>query len=468
MKRFTIHPPAGKEAPLGEKVKKRSLPEDIRVLNPLRVERVFVCFSDERLIDAIPCMKKILPWAEVKEVTPVDLSQRISNEHFVLIVDDFGAIYLNPQTFKDNHPGHAMVVLLSSDELIGHAPPHDTEEMRPHVRNAELAFYYDDRHPPESVIYSAVRCAEDRMNIESYSQAKRFIFLVVDDETLWFSEFLPVLYRMIGQRADILTARTYEEAEYALREYGDDIICLISDINIPRNKSMGTHGKDLTMMAKREFPRFPIIIASKDEEAQALADIGFVLPKGDEGALKELRMYVRDFTGLGDFFFYREGRFIGRASNLSELRDLIATLPSDMLDRYAERDYFSTWLYMHGFQKLADELRPMRNRGEELRDVLLESFGRKLEEVSREPFVFLDENGIEVSSVSSLEELADCIRTMDIKTLEFYAHIDGFSTWLMRKGHSRLADRLRPFHASGEELRASILGFVEQETGGDR
>lgn len=35
--------------------------------------------------------------------------------------------------------------------------------------------------------------------------------IIDDDEPRWFSQFLPVLYNIIGQRADVKLTRTYEE-----------------------------------------------------------------------------------------------------------------------------------------------------------------------------------------------------------------------------------------------------------------
>jgi hypothetical protein len=158
-----------------------------------------------------------------------------------------------------------------------------------------------------------------------------------------------------------------------------------------------------------------------------------------------------------------DGQFAGRASNLKELRDEVARLPVEVLELYAGRDYFSTWLYMHGFGGLGDLLRPRQDRGQELREVLLQSIDRELEDVARQPFIFLDDEGRTVAEAWSLAELAGQIRKIDIATLESYSHIDGFSTWLMRKGYTRLADELRPLHTEGEELRERILRLVEKE-----
>lgn len=462
MRRFTSRVPAPQEAQDGGARKGRALSDGIRILNPLRIEAAFVCSTDARLRDAIPSLSKSLPWVDARTINPAGLSGKLSDSHFALIMNDAAAGFLNAERFRQNHGDNAVAVLLTSSAYIGCAPLHESLARHSYVAKAQLVFHFGDEHPASSVMPTAIRCAEDRMNIGAHSQQRRFIFLVVDDEPRWFSEFLPVLYGIIGQRADILTARTYEDAMGCLTAYGDDIVCLISDINIPRGNSMGPHGKDIITFASHEYPRVPIIIASKADEARALSHIGFVLPKGDEGALRELERHVRDFTGLGDFLFYKDGKFLARAANLSELRDRIAHLPIDVLELYGEKDYFSTWLYMHGFHNIADVLRPRADRGDALRRTLLEGMDAELKAVSVHPFLFLDENGIEVARAGSISELARAIRQVDLGIIEFYSHIDGFSTWLMRTGHSALADMLRPLHAAGEDLRSGLAGIIEK------
>jgi len=441
--------------------------EELRILNPLRIETVCVCATGEGIRDAVPQLGGSMPWVKFDLLNPAQLSRKISSEPFVLMVDDTASHFFAPERFRENHPvkDQTAIILLSSIPFIGCAPPHETALRYPFTAKADLVFYIDGKELlPSSVIPAAIRCAEDKLNIEAYSPQKRFIFLVVDDETRWFSQFLPVLYRIIGQRADIMTARTYEEAEAAVRRYGDDVVCLISDINIPRDNVIGPHGKDLVLFAKNQYPRFPIIVASKSDEAEALKAHGcFIMPKGDQGAISELERYVRDFTGLGDFLFYRDGSFIARVSNLVELRNEVARLPVEVLELYAERDYFSTWLYMHGFLKLGDELRPRHDHGETLRGTLLESIDKALERLAKASFCFVDENGTVVAKADNISELAKIIKTVDTGILELYSHIDGFSTWLMRKGHSRLADELRPLHGSGEDLRRKILEAIEKE-----
>ena len=439
--------------------------ENNRVLNPRRIEAAFVFATKPEIKDALPSLERSLPWVDARSLNSPGLVYKklsVEGKPFVLVVDDAGIAILDREKFRQANPG-ATVILVSSLEFIGCAPPHAALERHGFVGKADLVFYAPESSSAEecsAVMSSAIRCAEDRMNIEEGFQKKRSIFLVVDDEPRWYSQFLPVLYGIIGRRADVMVARTYEEAAGIFIRHGDDIVCLIADVNFTRDGAMGPHGIDLAKVTREGFPRIPLIIASKAEIPEDLRDMAFLMPKGDEGANKELGRYVREFTGLGDFLFYDGKNLIARASGLDELARNIETLQVGTLEHYAEHDYFSTWLYMHAFPELGDFLRPRQDRGEKLRRVLLEAMNEKLAKVDKEPFLFLGEDGSTVASAVTLDELADRIGTLDAPLLEFYSDMDGFSTWLMRKGHMQLAEELRPVHGKGEELRARLLEII--------
>jgi len=433
--------------------------EGARLLNPLRITEVYAC-GNMLLKDAVNALNagREIPWVDIKVVPPTRIAgQKIADGHFVLLVDYTAAQFMDPEEFRKNNPD-AIVVLLSSSAYIGSYPPGKSEKDYPYVKNADFVFYIGDGdNAPTAVIPAAIRCAEDKVNIERYSHEKRFVFLVVDDEPRWFSQFLPVLYRIIGQRADIAIARSYEQAEEFIRERGDSIVCLISDIYIPKGGAMGPNGKELILSAKKSYPRFPVIIASKSEEGKELEDIALITPKGDPGSIEKLEQYVRDFTGMGDFLFYEGHELKARAATLLELLNRIERLPTEVLEKYAKQDLFSTWFYMHGFEKLGDILRPRQDRGEVLRTVLVQSIYEALACAADESFLFHDDFGNLVTSAESPIELAKCISTLGVGIVEAYSHSDAYSTWLMRKGFVNLADDLRPLHGEGEELRKQIL-----------
>ncbi len=430
--------------------------------NQTRVEEVYICAGNERIREGAASLGSRLPWVKSVSIPPLNLSKHHLDKAFVLLVDDASIQFVDHEEFKRNNP-LGVIVLLSTDQFISCAPPYETEARYPNTKKASLILYADPNCDHSAIVAAAIRCAEDRINIEAQSTIKRFIFLLVDDEPRWFSQFLPTLYEIIGQRAAVMTARTYEDAMHALKIYGDDIICLITDINLPKDNKIGPNGVELARSTHANYPRFTIIIASNSENVYALSDIAFCMRKGNAGAIVELEQYVRNFAGLGDFLFFRDNQIIGRASTLVELRNEIARLALhdiDVLERYAARDYFSTWLYMHGFRQLGDQLRPRSDCGSDLVKLLLTLLDAEIKKVACEPYRFIDANGNEIATANSLQEFASIMASIDISVLELHSNFNAFSTWFMRKGYNELADELRPLHGSGEDLRTRILAVI--------
>ena len=431
----------------------------LRIINPQKLTKVYVFAASSYIRDAAPQLDTRLPNCRVVTISnPKALTRKLSNKAFVLFVDEGAMSFLDREAFKKSNP-FGTVVLLSSDLRVGCAPTsEEVERVCPMAKKADLVFYIDGHDcRPSNVMPAAVRCAEDRHNIEYHKSARRFIFLVVDDELRWFSQFLPVLYRIIGQRADVLVARTYEEARQAMDQHGPDIVCLITDILFPKEGVLTSMaGRELIAATRRERPRIPIIIASKGQEGRELQDIALILPKGEAGAVETLYQYVHDFTGMGDFLFYQGKKLWRRASTLTQLRDAVADAPIAILEEYASKDYFSTWLYMHGFRRLAERLVPRHDTGDELRRVLLSSFDNELTAVREQELVLTDDDHRTTRKASTIEELAQMIDEIDIETLRTNTSDDIISMWLMRKGYPELADRIRPIHGEGEELRQEL------------
>jgi len=106
-----------------------------------------------------------------------------------------------------------LIILLSFVGLIQHSPPSVALKEYPYTAKADLIFAVDNGDfAPSKIITSVIRAAEDHLNIARHPDISRFIILIVDDEPSWPSQFLPVLYRIIGQRADVKITRTFEEA----------------------------------------------------------------------------------------------------------------------------------------------------------------------------------------------------------------------------------------------------------------
>ena len=376
-----------------------------RTINPVKIKNAVILSANEQVRTASKMLKEHMPWIEVITLSdPISASDYKSDFASVLLFDDMAMSFVDAEKVKNNN-NDVVLILLSSNELINKSSPSVAQKKYPYTAKADLIFAIDKNELlPENIISSVVRCAEDKLNIERYSTERRYIFLLVDDEPRWFSQFLPLLYNIIGQRADVMVTRTYEQAleflfdvnhsseineKYLSKGHGDDVVCLITDIFFPKNNNLESDaGRELVNLVNSLYPRIPIIIASKAKEAEDLRKIAYILPKGDPGSLEKLSDHINDFTGMGDFIIRgKTGREHFRIKHIRELYDIIlradkstkkAEKLRQFLEMYGEKDYFSTWLYMHGFRKLGDELRPRRDSGQRLVTVLKRYLKREI------------------------------------------------------------------------------------------
>jgi hypothetical protein len=457
-----------------------------RIINPVKIQNVLIFSADEQIRQTRDILEKNMPWIAVDVVIdPQSLENIRSEGALVLILDDVALNLANTEQIRQKNKD-IIIVLLSANELIHCSPPSVTQQKYPYTKKANFVFAYNKTDcAPHKIIQSVVRAAEDQLNVHFYSKVRRFIFLIVDDEPRWFSQFLPVLYSIIGQRADVIFTRTYEETvqflfgvekesdinvnrkQYLSSGHGDDVICLITDIFFPKGDNLESNaGKDLVMLAQKYYPRIPIIIASQTKEAETFRNTAFILPKGDPESLDTLKAYIRDHTGIGDFLIRdKSGEVLYRIKNIQEMIEILdeagkntqkAHILREILETYGEKDSFSTWLYMHSYRDLGDVIRPLHHYGRELISVLKNHLEREIFCVSNMPIV------IDKKKVFTLGELLDRLTEADPAQIQILSDNDIFSSWLDRKGYSELAEELRPIHGSGEHLIQSLHKIVEK------
>jgi hypothetical protein len=452
-----------------------------RVINPVRLRRAVLFAADARLRQSQKALKENLPWLEIEVLSDPASVQRVSfDQPIVFLFDDTALGILDAAEIRSRNR-NAVLVLLSFQDIVKCSPPQVAGRKYPYTAAADLVFAVGrDELAPEKILPYVVRAAEDLLNIAK-SRAPRSIFHIVDDEPRWVSQFLPVLYGIIGQRADVKITRTFEESleflfgvsgeagidpsRYLMQGHGDDVVCLIADIFLPRGDELQSQaGLDLIRLVNSHYPRIPVIIASKAREAQEFKDLGFILPKGDPGSLQKLRDYIHDLTGMGDFLvFGRKGSEPRRAKDIHGIyRILLEAEPDtpagrelrDILETYGEKDKFSTWLYMHSYKELADRLRPRRGHGRQLITLLKRHFRLEIARIERMPLI------IDGRKIFTLDDLHGSLQTLSAEKIQPYSDDDIFSSWLDRKGYPELAEELRPIHGSGPNLCQTLAEMV--------
>jgi hypothetical protein len=453
-----------------------------RIINPVKIKNVIIFSADEQIRQTKNILEKSMPWVAVEILSdPISAGNYRSAGAMVLILDDVALNLVNTETIKQKNKD-AVIVLLSATELIQCSPPSIAQEKLPYTAKADLVFAFNKTDcAPEKIIQSVVRSAEDLLNISKYSDVRRYIFLIVDDEPRWLSQFFPILYDIIGQRADVKTVRTYEEAlkflfgvekesdiddrQYISSGHGDDVVCLITDIFFPKENDLKSDaGKDLINLIQNYYPRIPIIIASKTKVAEAFKDSAFILPKGDPGSLITLRKYIQDGTGMGDFLIQNEkGEISYRIKNIQEMIEVLEQAGKNtreaiklrgLLESYGKRDCISTWLYMHSFRELGDVLRPIHVGGKRMITVLKRHLKREVLRMASTPLY------IDNEKASNLPELLHLLKIVDPSKIQSLSDNDVFSSWLDRKGYTELAEELRPIHGTGQTLIKSLSSIV--------
>ncbi len=455
-----------------------------RIINPVKIANVLLFSADELVRKSIDTLKENMPWINVCVLKdPISASNYKSDRASVLICDDTAMTIVDRTKIYRNNK-NTILVLLSSNDFIHHSPPSITRERFPYTAKADLIFAVNKKEfSPDRIITAVVRCAEDRLNIEKSSKEKRFIFLVVDDEPRWFSQFLPVLYSIIGQRADIMVTRTYEETlkfifgveqeseidekSYLSHGYGDDVVCIITDIFFPKGNNLKSEaGKDIIKLINKYYRRIPIIVASKAKALGDLKNISFIMPKGDPGSLQTLKNYIHNFTGMGDFLIHsKRGKELYRIRNIREMYETVlkaekntneAKKLRELLEIYGQKDWFSTWLYMHGYNELGDKLRPRQAKGHHLVKILKNHLKREIQRMNDTPLI------IDKIKIFDLGDLLKVLRTVNPAKIQKFSDNDLFSTWLDHQGYPELAEEFRPIHNKGAKLGKILSDVVEK------
>jgi hypothetical protein len=453
-------------------------------VNTLKIKRAYLWAADAELRSSISVLDESLPWLKADVLRdPSSLARISSDEASVFLFDDTSLPLVETQGLRDRNP-NAVFVLLSFQTFIQCAPPEPARRKYPYTAKADLVFAVNRGElAPRRTLPSIVRAAEDLLNTEKKTRARRFVFLVVDDEPRWCSQFLPLLYGIIGQRADVRITRTYEdslrflfgvesesdirEEDYPSRGHGDDVVCLITDIFIPKGDDLQSgSGRDLVRLVNRYYPRIPVIIASKTKEAQEMKHLGFALPKGDQDSLGRLRAYILNLTGLGDFLVVDErGREMDRANDLPGICRILEKAEEEtgpgrrlrgILENYGDKDKFSTWLYMHSYQELGDRLRPRRSRGRRLINLLKRTLRAEIARRERTPL------RLGSTKIFDLSDLRRALRALEPAVIQPYSDNDILSSWLDRRGYPELAEEMRPIHGSGTNLTRALTEAVEK------
>ena len=230
------------------------------------------------------------------------------------------------------------------------------------------------------VFYVMVKYLEDRMNVANDTQVGLIkVILLVEDSEIYYSKYLPILYNCVQEqtrnlveevdadriikalrarlRPKVLLVSTYEEAMEVVRLYGDNLMCMITDVEFPKG-DMLVHdaGFALTGEVRKILPELPIVLQSAelDMAHKAFEIKTTFIGKNSETLLKEIRSFINHQMGFGSLV-YRDGTGMKMVSirSIQDFERLLDSMSDDSLVYHAKHHHFSLWLMARGEIKIA-------------------------------------------------------------------------------------------------------------------
>ena len=248
-------------------------------------------------------------------------------------------------------------------------------------------------HGNTDLIIAIIKLMEDKLNAESdILEGGVQAILLVEDSIRFYSTYLPELYRIIllqnseflkdayneqqqiyrkRARPKVLLATNYDEAMDIYERYKGNMLGVISDVGlVMKSGDSGQEenpeaGIEICRRIKSETPWMPVLMQSSQSSLSEVAQkmgAGFI-SKSSQTLLQELQDVVLREFGFGDFVFrdLESGAVVGQAKDLSQMQELIATVPDDVLEYHLSQMHLSKWLYARGMFPLAKVLRSINS-----------------------------------------------------------------------------------------------------------
>ncbi len=308
--------------------------------------------------------------------------------------------------------------------------------------NKEIAFFEKVQKPfafdrifvwngESRIFFAMIKYVEDRINLENDTRIAlvRYI-LVVEDSPMYYSRYLPILYKIVldqtkriiddvstddlykvlklRARPKILLATNYEEAIEIYSKYEEYIFCLITDVKFDRaGKKSETAGFDLVKKIRSHKKDMPVIIQSSNpdyaDEAYKLKST--FIHKDSENLIQEIKNFIMHYLGFGNFTYRdQSGKKLIEVKSLKDFERHLRTIPKESILYHAKNDHFSTWLMARGEIQAAKILHPKKvdefKDPEDIRTYLIKTIQQFRNEQNQgkvipyEPAAILDETNI--------------------------------------------------------------------------
>ena len=244
-------------------------------------------------------------------------------------------------------------------------------------------------HGNTELIIAIIKLIEDKMNAdEDIREGGVQAILLVEDSIRFYSTSLPEIYNLLllqnteflkdafneqqqvlrkRARPKILLARCYEEAVELYERYKKNLLGVISDVgfvlrrNDPPESEKLDAGIDLCRRIREDNPLMPVLLQSSQVAfGKQAAELGAgFIAKNSKTLLSQLHDYIAKEFAFGDFVFKDPdtGAEIGRAKDLTQMQQMIATIPDRAFEYHTSQNHLSKWLYSRGLFPLASSIR---------------------------------------------------------------------------------------------------------------
>lgn len=262
------------------------------------------------------------------------------------------------------------------------------------------------------VFLAMIKYVEDKKNVADDTRIGDVrVILLVEDSIRYYTRYLPILYSIVMMqtqnvvrehspddlnmilkmraRPKILLASNYEEAQHIVKQFGDNLLCVISDMAFEiKGKKQHDAGFWLLKEIKEQL-YIPCLMQSGSIKNLSKAEqlgVDF-LWKDSESLSLEILTFLTKRCGFGDFVFKTpEGECIAQASSIDDFAEKLRTIPTESMMYHSNRQGISTWFMARGEINLAKHLRRHRISEtphlEDLRkyilDAIFENFLHKL------------------------------------------------------------------------------------------
>lgn len=236
------------------------------------------------------------------------------------------------------------------------------------------------------IFLAMIKYVEDKWNIDHDTKIGMVrIILLVEDSINFYSSYLPLLYSLVMRQTQLLIetelndinkrlrmrarpkvvlVHNYEDALHFYKKYKEYVVCLISDIDFPKDDDqyLGAGIKLLTHI-RRKNQDIPILMQSSnnDYKDEVISKEASFLQKRDRKLLPKLTAFIKQNLGYGDFIFKdEEDNYYAKATTLRQFEKTLTKIPDKSLLFHSNRNHFSSWLIAHGEFLVAKRIRPIR------------------------------------------------------------------------------------------------------------